>query len=93
MSDYLFTEQYANENRRGLRVCPHEYCEQYMAFCQGFCLHLYGHVDEALVYYSNSLQLGGEYSQNRTRLMALESIELIINEKASIERQADGGRQ
>jgi len=65
---------------------PHEYCQQYEAFCKGFALHLYGHVNDAIYFYSMSLQLGGTYSQNRLRLMALEAIELIIKEKSTMER-------
>ena len=83
--DELKTQEFANQARRGLRVTPWEFCRQFESYCKGLCLHQSGYINEALVYYSQSLTQGGHYSQNKMRLNALEAIELIIGEKQELE--------
>ena len=69
-----------------MRVTPYEYCQQIESFLKGFVLHQSGHVNKAIIHYSQSLTQGGPWSNNRLRLRALECIELIIKEKNDIER-------
>ena len=86
--EYIRSEGFANQKRRGLRVTPHEYCRQYEAYCKGFCLHQSGFIDEAVVHYSSALTAGGRISNNRVRLAALEAIELVIREKVDLEKKS-----
>lgn len=83
----LLSTDFANRARRGLLVTSYEYCCQYMEFCKGLYLHQSGWVDKALVCYTASLEKGGSHSNNMMRLECLESIELIIKQKAEMERK------
>lgn len=84
--EYLLTQEFANQSRKGLRVIPYDYCRQVMAYLKGFYLHQSGHVNEAIGQYASALAMSGRHSNNRVRLMALESTELIIKEKIELER-------
>ena len=50
-------------------------------------MHQCGFVNEALYHYSTSLSVNGKYTDNRLRLVALESVELIIREKIKLEHK------
>ena len=82
----MLSQEFANKNRRGLRVTTVEFCKQYESYCKGFYLHQCGFINEAVTHYSISLSIGGQFTDNRLRLMALEAIELIISEKYQLEK-------
>ena len=48
----LYTAEFANRNRRGLKVISYEYIRQYEAYCKGLCMHQCGYINKALAYYS-----------------------------------------
>ena len=100
----IFTQEFANEYRQGLRVVPYQTCLQLETYCKGFYLHhcsniLLNHIqdyqeaseliEEALKFYSESLQVSGEQSNSYIRLKTLEAIELIIRDKALKEKKTD----
>ena len=82
----LTTQEYANNNRRGLRVVSYKFVRQYESYCLGVLLHSGGYINEALRCYSSSLQNGGKQSNNLVRLQALQAIELIIREKQQLQQ-------
>ena len=83
----MHTEEFANSERRGLRVTPYSFLRQFESYLKGLYLHQSGFVNEALINYTNALCEGGHYSVNQMRLNSLEAIDLIIREKTTIERR------
>ena len=61
------------------------YIKQREAYLKAFYLHQSGCIDDAILFYSQSLTVGGEkFSDSRLRLEALEAIELIVSEKRAL---------
>ena len=60
------------------------YIKQREAYLKAFYLHQSGIINEAILFYSQSLRVGGEKSDSRLRLEALEAIELIVSEKRAL---------
>ena len=56
----IFTNDYAKKYRRGLQVIPYALIRQKELYLRGFYFHLIGYHDEALLFYSYSLQISGE---------------------------------
>ena len=77
----LYTEQFADTHRHGLRVQSAESLIQMDLFLQGLLFHFCGSIHLALAAYTESLQMSGSLSESGLRLVCLESIAMIISEQ------------
>ena len=82
-TNYLFSQEFADKRRHGLRVTPYHYCKQYLNYLTGLFLHSVGKTNEAIYFYSVSLKITSAHttSFNTLRMKALEAIELILRER------------